>query len=79
MLRRARHVIAFTGAGISTGCGIADFRSGANTRLSTGPGLWERPKGTAGGVLEQCVRAQPGRSHAVLFRLWRKGIVRPGG
>merc|ERR1740121_3110769 len=47
MIESARHVIAFTGAGISTGAGVADFRSGTNTVLPTGPGLWERPKDAA--------------------------------
>jgi NAD-dependent deacetylase len=35
MLRRARHAVAFTGAGISTPSGIPDFRS-------QGSGIWER-------------------------------------
>jgi len=37
----ARHMTAFTGAGISTSTGIRDFRSGYNTVLATGPGCWE--------------------------------------
>ena len=37
----ARHMTAFTGAGISTSTGIRDFRSGYNTVLETGPGCWE--------------------------------------
>ena len=35
-------MVAFTGAGISTGVGIADFRSGYNTVMPTGPGGWEK-------------------------------------
>lgn len=78
MILAAKHVIAFTGAGISTGAGIADFRSGLNTKLSTGPGMWERPKCDRGqgNILEQCVQAQPGRTHAVLAKLWKAGILK---
>lgn len=78
MISQARHVLAFTGAGISTGAGIADFRSGTNTSLPTGPGLWERPKSSAspGNILEQCVQPTPGRTHLVLSRLWKDGILK---
>lgn len=78
MISQARHVLAFTGAGISTGAGIADFRSGTNTSLPTGPGLWERPKSSTspGNILEQCVQATPGRTHLVLSRLWKDGILK---
>eukprot|EP00928_Gymnodinium_smaydae_P041587 TRINITY_DN28122_c0_g1_i2.p1 TRINITY_DN28122_c0_g1~~TRINITY_DN28122_c0_g1_i2.p1 ORF type:complete len:344 (+),score=19.33 TRINITY_DN28122_c0_g1_i2:56-1087(+) len=79
MICSAKYCIAFTGAGISTGAGIADFRSGLNTVLPTGPGMWERPKSDSppqGNILEQCARAAPGRTHGVLFRLWKAGILK---
>ena len=41
MIQSANHFVAFTGAGISTSCGIPDYRSGFNTVLNTGPGCWE--------------------------------------
>lgn len=78
MIASSRHMIAFTGAGISTGAGIADFRSGVNTKLPTGPGMWEIPKVDrgSGNILEQCVKASPGRTHGVLFRMWKAGILK---
>ena len=41
MVLSSQYMTMFTGAGISTACGIPDYRSGYNTVLETGPGCWE--------------------------------------
>ena len=42
MILSSEHFIAHTGAGISTACGIPDYRSGANTINGCGAGAWEK-------------------------------------
>jgi NAD-dependent SIR2 family protein deacetylase len=43
-IKESKHFTAFTGAGISTAAGISDYRSGINTVLKVGPGVWEKKK-----------------------------------
>ena len=40
MVKNSNYTICFTGAGISTSCGIKDYRSQMDTVLPTGPGVW---------------------------------------
>jgi len=80
-IRESRYCIAFTGAGISTSTGIPDFRSGINTVLPTGPGVWERkakgvqlpsqPKKT-----KSILGAVPSPSHMALLRLQQEGLIK---
>jgi len=78
MIAKSKHCIAFTGAGISTGTGVPDFRSGHNTVLPTGPGLWELPKNERPqkNLLDVCVKAAPGRTHKIMASLWRAGLLK---
>eukprot|EP00753_Platysulcus_tardus_P019655 PLAT7394.1.p1 GENE.PLAT7394.1~~PLAT7394.1.p1 ORF type:complete len:441 (-),score=227.83 PLAT7394.1:90-1412(-) len=76
-VRASRHFIAFTGAGISTAAGIPDFRSGMDTVLDTGPGVWElrakkkkrRQKTTSS------LKAVPTATHMAMVQLVKEGIM----
>jgi NAD-dependent protein deacetylases, SIR2 family len=79
LVKKSKHFIAFTGAGISTAAGIPDFRGGVNTVLPTGPGAWEKlatktdKKGT---IRKNPIRAIPTLSHMALVKLEREGILK---
>ena len=80
-IRESRYCIVFTGAGISTSTGIPDFRSGVNTVLTTGPGVWERK---AHGIklpsqqkkVQNVLKAVPSPSHMAIVKLVREGLVK---
>ncbi|CAM6084960.1 unnamed protein product [Calypogeia fissa] len=70
LIKQSKHLVVFTGAGISTSCGIPDFR-GPN-------GIWTlqhegKPMPTAGTPFHQ---ARPGVTHMALVGLQRAGILK---
>lgn len=79
-IRKSKYFIAFTGAGISTDCGIPDFRSGYNTVLSTGPGAWEelsqkkKPKKPIRTV--QITEAIPSKTHMSFTSLLSNNLLK---
>ncbi|MFD2183318.1 SIR2 family NAD-dependent protein deacylase [Rhodoplanes azumiensis] len=83
LIEGARAVLPFTGAGISTECGIPDFRSPGGVWTKNAPidfrdfvarramrdEAWRRRFA----LEEQFGAAQPGRGHHALASLWRAG------
>lgn len=70
MIRKSKHLVVFTGAGISTSCGIPDFR---------GPkGIWTLQR--EGKALPQASlpfhRAMPSMTHMALVELEKAGILK---
>ena len=72
--------MAYTGAGIYTGCGVADYRSGYNTCMPTGPGGWEKAalkkEYTKKAVTVPMTAAIPGDTHMSLVELQDKGHLK---
>ena len=55
-IKSSKHFVAFTGAGISTSTGIADYRSGMNTVLPTGPGCWEKKANKKNNISKKVIK-----------------------
>merc|ERR1719326_2513351 len=69
MIRQSKHIVIFTGAGISTSAGISDFR---------GPtGVWTRKaQGLPPIAGTSTVKALPTKTHMGIVELHRRGILR---
>jgi NAD-dependent SIR2 family protein deacetylase len=84
LIRKSKHFVAFTGAGISTSAGVPDFRSGINTVLETGAGKWERDAAERNGVkveppkgvVTSTIKALPTKTHMSLVKLSELGILK---
>ncbi len=78
-IKASKHFVAFTGAGISTGAGIPDFRSGVNTVLPTGPGAWEKQATKSNAkpkVYQPIISAVPTACHMSLVKLLETGHLK---
>ena len=79
-VKESKHCVMFTGAGISTSTGIPDFRSGMNTVLKTGPGVWElQAKGVSrkpGKAIPNMLKAIPSPTHMAMVKLHKEGLVK---
>ena len=69
MIIKARHLVGFTGAGISTESGLADFR---------GPdGVWtRRDKGLPPPISKRIEDVRPNRAHMIVADLIHQGLMR---
>lgn len=80
-VRSSKHMIAFTGAGVSTSAGIPDFRSGVDTSLKTGAGAWVlrdstpevRQANASKRVATTTTKAVPTPTHMSLVKLHDEG------
>lgn len=75
LVTESRHIIAFTGAGISTSCGIPDYRSALDTCLDVGPGTWSlaAAKQKRAKEFTPPLKAIPSSTHMALVQLQRVG------
>lgn len=83
LLSKSKYSVCLTGAGISTASGIADYRSGSNTILKTGPGKWELEEnkkkyievnGTPKRI--QAINANPSPTSLAISKLYANNMIK---
>src|SRR5258708_32888582 len=89
LIDRSRVIVPFTGAGISTECGIPDFRSPGGLWTKNRPIPFDDFLASAAMrdeswrrrfVMEESfAKAEPGRGHRALATLYHSGQVEAGG
>lgn len=82
MLATCEKPVVFTGAGISTDSGVPDYRSGLETQIRTGPGVWMTPENQREGIYKGnrpgVIRAQsalPNLNHVFITELVNRKIA----
>jgi len=85
LVLEAKYTCFFTGAGISTSTGIPDYRSGYGTKLSVGPGCWEKAayrkqheaenKNALKPRVTNMQKAYPSLTHMAISEMINKGVA----
>jgi NAD-dependent SIR2 family protein deacetylase len=81
-IRESKHFVAFTGAGISTSAGIPDFRSGMDTKLAIGAGVWTLKAAKTGRSTKQAKKttstfgAIPTATHMFMMEMLERGVMK---
>lgn len=79
LLKSSKHAIAFIGAGMSTGSGVPDYRSGLETLVPTGPGTWEIQANPDSGYKikkTNMMKIWPNKGHLALSSLIKEGLIK---
>eukprot|EP01083_Nonionella_stella_P115153 341095_1 len=83
LIQKSTHFVAFTGAGISTSCGISDFRSGIDTVLDVGAGVWAKEAAQQKGIdvkkptkQVRMLSALPSDTHMSLIQLSNRNLLK---
>jgi NAD-dependent SIR2 family protein deacetylase len=73
ILPKKSNTLLITGAGISTSCGIPDYRSPTSTRLQSGPGQYHQPRDPS---TFNPLAVSPSYTHQAITSLVRSGLIK---